>query len=73
MQVYALAPGERAGMRRRLASGSHVPHPRIHQRAGRRILVRRDRPGRLEIDGRGRGRAAEVEIEVVPGALRLAL
>jgi len=73
VQVYALAAGERAGMRRRLSTGNHVPHPRIRQRAGRRFVVRRCRPGRLEVDGHTRGKAPELQVEVVPGGLRLAL
>ena len=74
VQVYTLAPGERAGMRARLAGGSHVPHPRIAQRTGRKIDVRWAREGSrraIELDGRRRGRVARATIEVVAGAYRL--
>ncbi len=74
VQVYALAPGERAGMRARLAAGTHVPHPRIVQRTGQKIDVRWAREGsrrRIELDGRGRGRTDRAAIEVVAGAYRL--
>jgi YegS C-terminal NAD kinase beta sandwich-like domain len=74
VQVYALAPAERAGMRARLAAGTHVPHPRIAQRTGRKIDVRWVRKGsrrRLELDGRRRDRTDRVTIEVVAGAYRL--
>jgi diacylglycerol kinase family enzyme len=73
VQVYALRPGERAGMRRRLAVGGHVPHPRIQQRSGRVVRVEQGRAGPLEVDGEARGAAAAVALEVVPGGLHLAL
>ena len=73
VQVYALAPGERAGMRARLAAGTHLPHPRIAQRTGRKIDVRwRDGSRRpIELDGRSRGRTERVTVEVVAGAYRM--
>ncbi len=71
LQVYAPEPGEAGAMRRRLGTGMHVPHPRIAQRAGRRIDIRWVRPQRLEIDGVARATALAVTIEVVPGAYRL--
>jgi len=75
VQVYALAPGERAGMRARLAAGTHVPHPRIAQRTGRRIDVRWSGAAgsrrRIELDGRSRGRTDHVTVEVVGGAYRM--
>jgi diacylglycerol kinase family enzyme len=74
IQVYALRPAERAGMLARLAAGTHVPHPRIAQRTGRKVDVRWARAGsrrRLELDGRSRGRTDRATIEVVAGAYRL--
>ena len=71
VQAYAPAPGERRLLRARLGTGTHVPHPRIAQRAGRRISIRWGRPQPLELDGAGRGTAAAVTIEVVPAAYRL--
>jgi hypothetical protein len=72
VQVYALARGERRPMRRRLVLGTHVPHPRIREAAGRRIEVSAAGRGLpLEVDGVGRGRVPEVAIEVVPAVLRV--
>jgi hypothetical protein len=71
VQAYAPAPGERRRLRARLGTGTHVPHPRIAQRAGRQISIRWDRPQPLELDGDRRGTAAAVTVEVVPGAYRL--
>ncbi|HYL53402.1 MAG TPA: hypothetical protein VEZ15_15615 [Acidimicrobiia bacterium] len=75
VQVYALAPAERAGMRVRLAAGTHLPHPRIAQRTGRRIDVHWAGPvasgRRIELDGRSRGRTDHVTVEVVDGAYRM--
>ena len=70
VQVYELRRGERRGMRRRLGSGAHLPHPRIHQLAGCRIEVRA--PGRalrLEVDGRAAGRVSALGLEVAPAAV----
>jgi hypothetical protein len=71
VQAYAPVPGERRQLRARLGTGSHVPHPRIAQRPGRRISIRWDRPQPLELDGERRRTAAAVTVEVVPGAYRL--
>jgi hypothetical protein len=71
VHVYALAPGQRSGMRRRLAAGTHVPHPGIRTLQGAHIAVRWDRPVRLEVDGRGQDREEAVEVTIRPGAVRL--
>lgn len=71
VQVYALRPGERAEMRRRLRGGAHVPHPRITSATGRSVEVAWARPRASEVDG-GPGAARDgVTVEVVPGAYRL--
>jgi hypothetical protein len=69
VQVYAVARGQRSGVRRRLPLGTHVPHPDIAQTTGRRVevLAPKRRPG-LELDGVGVPGAAEVTVEVVPEA-----
>ena len=55
VQVYAVAAGERAGVRARLPQGVHLPHPDITQTTGRRVESwRRTRP----VGARGRRRAA---------------
>jgi len=73
VQVYALRPGERRAMRRRLADGTHVPHPRITQATGRVVVVRAPARVPLVTDGRPHGAPEEVRLEVRPGALRLVL
>ena len=71
IQVYALGPGERAGMRRRLGTGTHVPHPAITERTGRVVGVVARSPLPLEADGVAWGRARTLEVSVLPGALRI--
>ncbi|MBV8949349.1 MAG: hypothetical protein JOZ99_00620, partial [Actinobacteria bacterium] len=71
VQVYAQAPRERAGMRRRLPLGTHVPHPGIVQAVGHAIAVTSAAERTLEVDGEQRGRARTVTVEVRAGALRL--
>jgi len=72
VQVYSLARGERRPMRRRLPTGTHVPHPRIRSGRGRRVeieVTRRALP--LEVDARDQGRATRLTVALVAGALRL--
>ena len=72
VQVYALARRERRPMRRRLTTGTHVPHPRVHGGHARRVEVEvagRELP--LEVDGRPHGRTDRLVATVVPGAIRL--
>jgi len=71
VQVYALALSQRGGMRRRLHTGSHLPHPDIATRRAKRVAVRFSRPVLMEVDGRPVGRTASLELEVVPAAYRL--
>lgn len=71
VQVYRLRPAERAAMRARLATGTHVPHPRIVQAAATAVEVVADRPMPLEVDGRPYPAVARLEVRVVPGAYRL--
>jgi hypothetical protein len=72
VQVYTLGRRERAEMRRRLPTGTHVPHPRIASGRARRVEVevsRRRLP--LEVDGRRRGRSTRLEVGVLPASIRL--
>jgi hypothetical protein len=71
VQVYALNPGERSAMRARLASGTHVPHPRIHGASGRRADVAFASSVPAEADGRPVAARARWRVGVVPGAVRL--
>lgn len=72
VQVYALARRARAPMRRRLPTGTHVPHPGIRVGRARRVEVdvaRRRLP--VEVDGRRRGRTDRLAVTLVPAAIRL--
>lgn len=69
VQVYAIAPRQRRTMRRRLATGTHVPHPEVHALQGRSVRVAWEAPEGLRIDGRTRPPALEVGVTVEPGAL----
>lgn len=70
-QLYALPPGARRGMRRRLATGTHLPHRAITVRRAHRLVVRAARPVRLEVDGELAGRINGAEIALRPAAYRL--
>ncbi len=72
VQVYALARGERRGMRRRLPTGTHVPHPRVLGGRARRVEIdvgRRRLP--LEVDGHRRGGTRRLVVTLVPASIRL--
>jgi hypothetical protein len=72
VQVYALTRRARRPMRRRLPTGTHVPHPGI--RAGRARRVEVEVAGRaltVEVDGRPRGRTTRLGVTLVPAAVRL--
>jgi YegS C-terminal NAD kinase beta sandwich-like domain len=71
VQVYALRRSERRAMRRRLATGTHLPHARIHTRTARTVDAQGPRPLALEVDGRARTAVAGLRAEVVPAAFRL--
>jgi YegS C-terminal NAD kinase beta sandwich-like domain len=73
VQIYAVPGRERRALRARLATGTHVPHPHIAQRTGRRIALTTDRRVPLEIDGRTAAAADVINVEVVPNAYRLLL
>jgi len=71
LQVYAVAAGDRPGVRKRLATGTHLPHEAILQRTGTEFGIALDRPGPVEVDGRSIGKLDHLVIRVVPGAYRL--
>jgi hypothetical protein len=73
VQVYAVPGRERRQLRARLATGTHVPHPKITQRTGARVFVSVDRPVPVELDGRPAPRSDRIDVEVVPNAYRLLL
>lgn len=71
IQVYELRRRERRPMRARLATGAHVPHPRIRRRSARTIRVRAHPAVPSEVDGEARGPVSDLTIEVRSGAYRL--
>ena len=72
IQIYAVARGQRAGVRSRLPQGIHLPHPDIVQTTGSRVEIRADRgPIAVEVDGVSTPRARLVTVEVVPRAFVL--
>jgi hypothetical protein len=73
VQIYAVPARERRQLRARLATGAHVPHPKITQRSGTRVTISTDRRVPLEIDGRPESAADRLDVTVVPEAYRLLL
>src|SRR5438477_13125352 len=73
LHEYRIARAQRAPMRRRLATGTHLPHPGIRTSSVRRVELRSPRPFQVEIDGEPAGRVTELLAEVVPAAYRLVL
>jgi hypothetical protein len=71
VQAYGLIPAQRRAMRARLASGTHVPHPEIHLRRGRRITIRAARPLPLEVDGVAARPTDVLDVVLLPGVYRL--
>ena len=71
VQVYELERRERRAMRARLATGAHLPHPRIRSRTAREVEVRGASPLALEVDGVTRSPISDVRVAVVPAAFRL--
>ena len=71
VQVYELRRSERRPMRARLATGGHVPHPRIQQRAASVIGLRARPAAPCEVDNAFRTPVTEITIRVLPGAYRL--
>ncbi len=66
VQVYALARGERSGMRARLVAGEHVPHPRITTTSGRSVRISTSRPVAWEVDGAPRAPIQDISVDVEP-------
>jgi hypothetical protein len=71
VQIFSVEPGKERAMRRRLATGAHVPGPGIIQRTGRKIQIQASRPLALEVDGVAREPTDRLELEVLPDRYRL--
>ena len=73
VHTYRLQRRERSAMRGRLASGTHVPHPRIETHSARTVSFQAPGSVSIEIDGRPCSQVAEITVSVVPNAYRLLL
>lgn len=73
VQVYALARRERAELRRRVALGTHLPHPGIVQARGHAVEIEADRPMALEVDGERRDRARAIAASIRPSIVHLVI
>ena len=74
IHIYSLKAGERAAMRRRLATGSHLPHPRISTASGSRVRIEvKGGAWPIRADSELAGRAGRIEFEVQSPIARLLL
>jgi len=71
VQIYAVPGRQTRALRARLATGTHVPHPKITQRSGSRVDVSIDRRVALELDGRSVAAIDDLTVDVVANAYRL--
>ncbi len=60
---------DRVKARRRLITGTHVPHPGIAQRRVKELHLDLARPTPVRLDGVGAGAATSIHVTVEPGAL----
>ena len=63
--------GDRWKARSRLAAGTHVPHPGIHQTRAAHWEATFDRPTPIRVDGQVVARARHVAVTVEPDTLRV--
>ena len=71
IQVYALTPGARRAMRRRLPGGTHLPHPHITAVTGQSVEIMADHLWFVVVDGHVAQRTSQFRAAVIPGAFRL--
>ena len=64
----ALGWGDRLAARRRLPSGTHLPHPALTTSRVREGTWRFDRPTAVEVDGRRAGHATRIDVRLHPDA-----
>ena len=69
LETEGLAVGQRWKARRRLATGTHVPHPAILERRVATQTWEFVRPIEVRLDGTRVGRARTIELTVEPDAL----
>jgi hypothetical protein len=72
MEVFdvdaSMSVRQRIAARRRLRTGTHVPHPRVGTRSLRTGTWNFARPIEVLVDGRGVGRASRLTVDVEPDA-----
>jgi diacylglycerol kinase family enzyme len=77
LDVYDVSPSmplrDRVAARRRLASGTHVPHPAIDVQRVAAVQVEFDRPTPVWLDGVRVGEGRRLSIRVEPDALTCAV
>jgi hypothetical protein len=66
-----LAVGDRLKARRRLRTGTHVPHPGIRTSRAATATIELDRPAEVWLDGVRAGRARSIEVRLLPDAVRV--
>ena len=65
--------GDRLKAWKRMATGTHVPHPSIEIRKRSEGVVELDKARRVHIDGRVVGRTTSVRFAVIPAAIVVAV
>jgi diacylglycerol kinase family enzyme len=65
-----LSLGDRLKARQRLPSGTHVPHPKIHERRVETLQVSFARPLDVWLDGERLRRATHLSLRLEPAAVR---
>lgn len=70
---FELPVGDRFEARRRLRTGTHVPHPGISVRRTTGDSIELDRPQPVRVDGRPAGRHRTIRFEVLSPAVEIAL
>jgi diacylglycerol kinase family enzyme len=68
-----LSTGDRLAARKRLTTGTHVPHPDITQQRTKAIQVSFDRPLTVHLDGTKVGSARQLSVRVEPDALTIVI
>lgn len=71
IHVYALRPGERRAMRRRLPQGAHLPHPRITTTTARAFSITAEAPLPWTADGVVQPPAERIGGGVLAAAFRI--
>jgi diacylglycerol kinase family enzyme len=64
---------DRAKAWKRMATGTHVPHPNVTIRQRRDGVLDLDRSSRIHVDGRSVGSSVAVRYRVIPGAIVVAV